>query len=170
MKRIVSISIIAASLFMGCSSQTNTEEKKVDISQEAEADISKDDVKPTLLTKQMFLDEIMDYENNPNEWIYKGELPGLVDFYADWCRPCRITSPILEDLAKEYEGKIKIYKIDIQREQELAAVFGIQSIPAFLFIPKDDKPIMSAGIAQTPEQTKEMFRQQIDEILLSKAN
>lgn len=171
MKKLISSSIIVASLFLGCSSQTNTKEtNNVDISEEAKTEISKDVIKPTLLTKQMFLDEIMDYESNPNEWIYKGELPGLVDFYADWCRPCRITSPILEDLAQEYEGKIRIYKIDIQKEQELAAVFGIQSIPAFLFIPKYDQPVMSAGIAQTPEQTKEMFRKQIDEILLDKTN
>jgi thioredoxin len=162
MKKLISISIIAAFLFLGCNSQTNTKENV--------AEVSKEVVKPTMLTKQMFLDEIMDYENNPNEWIYKGELPGLVDFYADWCRPCRITSPILEDLAQEYEGKIKIYKIDVQKEQELAAIFGIQSIPAFLFMPMEDIPVMSAGIAQTPEQTKEMFIKQIDEILLNKTN
>ena len=170
MKKLISISIIVTSLFLGCNSQPNNKETTTDVSKETTAEVSKDIVKPTLLTKQMFLDEIMDYESNPSEWIYKGELPGLVDFYADWCRPCRITSPILEDLAQEYEGKIKIYKVDVQREQELASVFGIQSIPAFLFIPKDDKPVMSAGIAQTPEQTKEMFRKQIDEILLNKTN
>ncbi len=128
------------------------------------------EVKPVKLNKQMFLDEIVDYEQNPGQWIYKGELPGLIDFYADWCRPCRITSPILEELAIEYSGKIKVYKIDVQVEQELAAIFGVQSIPSFLFIPKDDTPVMSAGIAATPDQTKEMFRQQIDEILLSKTN
>jgi thioredoxin len=118
----------------------------------------------------MFLDQIMDYESNPSEWIYKGDMPSLIDFYADWCRPCRITSPILEELAQEYEGKIKVYKIDVQAEQELASIFGIQSIPSFLYIPKDDTPVMSSGIAQTPEATKEMFRKQIDEILLNKNN
>ena len=102
--------------------------------------------------------------------VLKSDVPVLVDFYADWCGPCKMIAPIVEQLAGEYEGKIKIYKIDVQKEQELAAVFGIQSIPAFLFIPKDDQPVMSAGIAQTPEQTKEMFRKQIDEILLNKSN
>ncbi len=159
MKRIISISFVITSLVLGCNSQTNSKKETVKEPKEI--------VKPTLLTKQMFLDEIMDYESNPDQWIYKGELPGLVDFYADWCAPCRITSPILEDLAQEYAGKIQIYKIDIQKEQELAAIFGIQSIPSFLFIPKDDMPVISSGIAQTPEQTKEMFRRQIDEILLS---
>jgi thioredoxin 1 len=90
----------------------------------------------------------------------------LVDFYADWCRPCRISSPVLEELAREYEGRIKVYKINIDQEKELAAAFGVQSIPAFLFIPLNDKPVMSAGIAQTLEETKQMFRKQIEEILL----
>ncbi len=165
MKKIISISLIITTLALGCNSQASSKEEVKEVVEE-----TNEIVKPTLLTKQMFLDEIMDYESNPDEWNYKGELPGLVDFYADWCRPCLISSPILEELAQEYAGKIKIYKIDIQKEQELAAVFGVQSIPAFLFIPKNDKPVMSAGIAQTPEQTKEMFKQQIDEILLNKKN
>lgn len=118
------------------------------------------------LDKKKFLEEIADYETNPEQWIYKGELPGFIDFYADWCRPCRITSPIIEELAIEYAGKINFFKVDIQIEQELAAVFGIQSIPSFLFIPKNETPVMSSGVAATPEATKAMFIQQIDEILL----
>lgn len=118
------------------------------------------------LDKEKFLKEVVNYEANPNEWLYQGELPALIDFYADWCRPCQITSPIIDELAEEYAGKIQVYKIDVQNEQELAAAFGIQSIPSFLYIPMDDRPVMSMGIAQTPEQTKEMFKQQIDEILL----
>ena len=168
MKKLLSISFVVVSMVIGCNSQANS--KKEIVTQSTETVKPTEAAKPTLLTKQMFLDEIMDYESNPEEWIYKGELPGLIDFYADWCAPCRITSPILEDLAKEYEGQIKIYKIDVQKEKELAGLFGIQSIPAFLFIPKDDQPVMSSGIAQTPEQTKEMFKKQIDEILLNKKN
>lgn len=169
MKKFLSILIIILSLFVGCNSQTNSKKDAVKDSDEV-VEKSNDFAKPTLLTKEMFLAEIMDFESNPDEWIYKGELPGLIDFYADWCRPCRITSPILEDLAKEYEGLITIYKIDVQKEKELAAIFGIQGIPAFLYMPMDDKPMMTSGIAQTPEQTKEMFRKQIDEILLNKTN
>ena len=122
--------------------------------------------KPVHLTKQDFLEKVMNYEKNQAEWVYEGELPALIDFYADWCGPCRKAAPVLEELAKEYEGKIHIYKVDTQKEQELASVFGIQSIPAFLFVPKDGKPTMSNGIAQTHEETKEMFRKMIDEILL----
>jgi thioredoxin 1 len=106
------------------------------------------------------------FEENPQEWKYLGEKPCLIDFYADWCAPCRTSSPILEELAKEYSGKINIYKIDTQKEQELAMVFGIQSIPAFLYCPMEGKPTMASGIAPTPEETKQMFRNQIDNLLL----
>lgn len=118
------------------------------------------------LTKAEFLEKIMDYEKNPNEWVFEGDKPCVIDFYADWCRPCKIAGPVLEELAKEYNGKINVYKIDTQVERELAGVFGIQSIPAFLWCPKEGKPQMSNGIASTPEDTKEMFKQIIDDYLL----
>lgn len=127
-----------------------------------------DSGKPVHLTKQDFLVKVMNYEKNRTEWVYEGDTPALIDFYADWCGPCRRAAPILEELAKEYEGKIIVYKVDTQKEQELAAVFGIQSIPAFLFVPKTGKPTMSNGIAQTDEQTKAMFKQMIEELLLKK--
>jgi thioredoxin 1 len=125
---------------------------------------------PVHITKAEFLKLVMDYEKNPKVWSFKGEKPCLIDFYADWCAPCRITSPILEDLAKEYAGRINIYKIDIEKEQELAAVFGVQSIPTFLFCPVEGNPTKSSGIANSPEATKSMFIQQIEELLLKKAN
>ena len=122
--------------------------------------------KPVNLTKQDFLEKVMNYEKNQSEWVYEGNLPALIDFYADWCGPCRMAAPVLEELAKEYEGKIHIYKVDTEKERELAGVFGIQSIPAFLFVPQEGKPTMSNGIAQTQADTKKMFKQMIDEILL----
>lgn len=122
------------------------------------------------LTKADFLEKVMDYESNPEEWIYKGDRPAMIDFYADWCGPCKIAAPILEELAKEYHGDIYIYKVDTEVERELAAVFGIRSIPSFLFIPQEGRPTMSNGIARTPEETKEMFSQMIDEILLGEGN
>jgi thioredoxin 1 len=129
-------------------------------------EVRNDGHKPVMLTKAEFLSKVMNYEENPQEWKYLGEKPCLIDFYADWCAPCRTTSPILEELAKEYSGKINFYKIDTQKEQELAMVFGIQSIPAFLYCPMEGKPTMASGIRSTPEETQQMFRDQIDNLLL----
>jgi len=121
------------------------------------------------LTKAKFLAEVWDYENSPKEWKFKGTKPALIDFYADWCGPCKIAAPILEEISKEYAGKVTIYKIDTQVEQELASVFGISGIPAFLYIPVNGKPTMASGIARTKEDTKKMFQENINNILLTAA-
>lgn len=121
------------------------------------------------LNKAKFLAEVWDYENFPKEWKFKGTKPALIDFYADWCGPCKIAAPILEEISKEYAGKVTIYKIDTQVEQELASVFGISGIPAFLYIPVNGKPTMASGIARTKEDTKKMFQENINNILLSAA-
>lgn len=123
---------------------------------------------PVKLTKADFLKKVMDYEKNQTEWKYEGELPCIIDFYADWCGPCRKAAPILEELAKEYAGKIVVYKVDTQVERELASVFGISGIPAFLWVPMEGKPSMTSGIARTDEETKQMFEKLINDILLKK--
>jgi thioredoxin 1 len=112
------------------------------------------------LTKDTFQSKVFDYEKN-KEWSYAGELPCLIDFYADWCGPCKMVAPILEELAEEYKGKINIYKVDTEEEQELAGVFGIRSIPSLLFCPKDGQPQMAMGALP-----KDTFRKAIDDILL----
>jgi thioredoxin len=119
------------------------------------------------LTKATFLEEVWDYENSPQEWKYKGDKPALVDFYADWCGPCRKAAPILEEISKEYAGQIHVYKIDTQKERELASVFGIKGIPAFLYIPVEGKPVMMSGIGRTDEATKNMFKANIGKYLLT---
>ncbi len=147
---------------------TNVSENKASANEKKSGN---DSAKGTImLTKADFLEKVMDYESNPEEWVYKGDRPALIDFYADWCGPCRTAAPILEELAKEYDGEIYIYKIDTEVERELASVFGISSLPSFLFVPQEGKPTMSNGIARTPEETKEMFAQMIDEILLGKGS
>lgn len=96
------------------------------------------------LTTQKFKDKVFDYTSS-REWEFKGEIPAIIDFYADWCGPCKAIAPILEELSAEYEGKINIYKVDTEAEQELSAVFQIRSIPSMLFIPVRKQPMMQAG-------------------------
>jgi thioredoxin len=120
------------------------------------------------LTKAGFIENVMDYEKNTSEWKFKGDKPCVIDFYADWCGPCRITSPILEELAQEYKGEINVYKVNVDNEKELSQVFGISGIPAFLYCPMKGKPSMTSGIAKDKEQTKQMFISYIDTILLLK--
>ena len=99
---------------------------------------------PTHLTMDTFKEKVFDFEAN-KDWKFEGERPAIIDFYADWCGPCKMVAPILEELAEEYDGKVDIYKIDTDAEQQLAGMFGIQSIPSILFIPKDGKPQMATG-------------------------
>jgi thioredoxin len=111
------------------------------------------------LNKNSFLEKVFNYEKN-KEWNYEGELPALVDFWAPWCGPCRVVGPVLDELAKEYEGKIKIYKVNTDEENELGAVFGIRSIPSLLFIPKEGQPKMAVG-ALPKETLKEAIEQEL---------
>ena len=96
------------------------------------------------LTKATFLEKVFNFEEN-KDWVFQGKRPALIDFYADWCGPCKMLAPILEQLSEEYDGKIDIYKIDTEKEQELAAAFGIRSIPSMLFCPMNGKPQMANG-------------------------
>ncbi len=111
------------------------------------------------LTNDSFKTEIFNYETE-KEWNYNGELPAIVDFYADWCGPCKMLAPILEDLQKDYNGKIQIYKVDTQKERELAGVFGIRSLPTIVFIPANGQPQAVMGY-----HNKEQMEQIISEIL-----
>jgi len=111
---------------------------------------------------------IMDYEKNPKTWKFEGKLPCVVDFYADWCGPCRLASPALEELAKKYKGKIVVYKVNTDQERELSTVFGISGIPAFLWVPPTGNPTMTSGVARSPQEITENFEKMINTILLAK--
>lgn len=113
------------------------------------------------LTKAEFLDCVYDYEANPSTFELKGDKPVLVDFYASWCGPCKMMAPVLEEIAREYEGKIDVYKVNVDDEQELAAKFNIRSIPTLLFVPKSGKPQMIAGA-----MPKDALKAKVNELLL----
>jgi len=114
------------------------------------------------LTAETFKQKVFNYEIN-QEWKFEGNKPCIIDFYADWCGPCKMVAPVLEELSKEYEGKIDVYKIDTEQEQELAGTFGIQSIPSILFVPMEGQPQMTMGA-----MPKQSFVQVINEVLLNK--
>lgn len=118
---------------------------------------------PTIkLTTEKFKELVFDYTTE-KEWKYKGKLPAIIDFYADWCGPCKMVAPVLEELSDEFEGDVFIYKIDTEAEMELSAVFGIQSIPTFLFVPLEGLPMMQPGALP-----KKAYKQIIEEELLPK--
>jgi len=111
------------------------------------------------LTKDTFKEKVFNYETN-KEWKYEGSKPAIIDFYADWCGPCKMVAPILEELKDEYDGKLEIYKVDTEAERELSSMFGIQSIPSILFIPMEGQPQMAMGALP-----KETFRKAIGDVL-----
>jgi len=114
------------------------------------------------LTKQTFSEKVFNYEAN-KEWKFEGKLPCIIDFYADWCQPCKIVAPILEELAVEFDGKIDIYKVNTEQEVDIASAFGIRSIPSMLFCPAEGQPQMAVGALP-----RETLVQAINDVLLKK--
>jgi thioredoxin 1 len=112
------------------------------------------------LTQDTFKAKVHNFEVN-KDWKFEGDLPCIIDFYADWCGPCKTVAPVLEELASEYDGKINIYKVNTEDQQELAAAFGVRSIPSLLFCPKDGQPQMAMGALP-----KESFVKAINDVLL----
>ncbi len=163
MRKINSILLFAALLALSVAACSNTnggngpDGKKV-----APSTPGKDETTtPEFLTKATFKEKIWDFETSPKEFVYKGTEPAIIDFYADWCKPCKMVGPILEELSNDYKGKIKVYKINTDKERDLAALFQISSIPAFLYIPANGKPSMDRGY-----KDKAAFEQIIKEFLL----
>ncbi|MCK4957439.1 MAG: thioredoxin [Candidatus Cloacimonetes bacterium] len=111
------------------------------------------------LTKETFKEKVFNFEAN-KDWKFEGDLPCVIDFYADWCGPCKMVAPVLEELAKEYAGKLNIYKVNTEKQQELAAAFGVRSIPSLLFCPKEGEPQMAMGALP-----KESFVQAFKDVL-----
>ncbi len=96
------------------------------------------------LTKEGFKQKVFNWETG-KEWKFEGDLPAIIDFYAEWCGPCKMLGPVLEELSAKYEGKLRIYKVDTDAEAELAGMFDIQSVPTLLFVPMEGQPSMAMG-------------------------
>lgn len=155
MKKVMSLSMVSlVLLFMSCSMSAKSDNNE-------SAPAAKGEV--IVLDKADFLTKVFNYEKNANEWVYEGDKPCIIDFYADWCGPCKKVAPVLRDLAILYKNDIVIYKVDVDKEKELAAAFGIQSIPTLLFIPTEGTPQMAQGALP-----REEFVKQIDSYLLKK--
>lgn len=163
MKKLSVIFILAISIsIISCGNiQGNQSDENDIIENNGGEEIS--DVEPEYLTYETFKEKVWDFEKNPEEWKYEGDIPCVIDFYADWCKPCKMVAPIMDDLAKKYDGKVKIYKIDTDKEKKLAGVFGIRSIPSVLFSPMEGKPMMQTGALQ-----KDAYIKIINEELLNK--
>ena len=159
MKSIKYILLFAAILLSGdCIYAESGKEKANESTTKSSDDLTGEIIS---LNKADFLKKIFNYEQNTEEWIYEGTTPCIIDFYADWCPPCKKVEPILKELAKEYKGKIIIYKINTDNERELASAFGIRNIPTYLFIPAKGDPQSTSGALP-----RESFVQIIDEFLL----
>ena len=124
---------------------------------------NKSSAMPEHLTYDEFLKKVWNFEQNPQEWIYEGEIPCVIDFYADWCRPCKMVAPIMDELAKEYDGKIKVYKINVDKERQLASIFRVTSIPSVLFVPKNGKPVKQTGALKRDDYFKIVKEQLLKE-------
>lgn len=170
MKKILFTTALLLVIFVSCANTPKKETRatlasdKVSIENKENNETKESKVmEPIHLTKEEFLAKVANYETNPSEWKYLGDKPCIIDFYANWCGPCKMIAPILEELAKEYAGQIYIYKVNTEDEQELAGAFGIRSIPSLLFVPMEGQPQMAMGAL--PKAT---FKEAIDDVLLNK--
>lgn len=164
MNKVSSVFFMSVFLILASCNQSNEKQGSTDSDKNNEAQIktaSSDPGKPEYLTVETFKQKVWDYDANPEEWVYNGEIPSIVDFYADWCKPCRIVAPIMEELAAHYEGRLKVYKVDTEAQRELAAVFQIRSIPSILFAPLHGRPAMQPGAL-----SKEEYIRIIEEFVL----
>lgn len=162
-KRILSVMLVAALALFGCNS-SNGNGQTTDGEPVTTASANGDEAgKVIQMDKAMFIDKVFNYEENPNSWIFKGDKPCIIDFYADWCGPCKKVAPIMAQLAEEYKDQIVIYKIDTDKERELAQLFGIKSIPSILFCPAEGQPQMTMGALPKAE-----FENMIKTLLLNK--
>lgn len=157
MKKVLTMAVLlfASVLTYACTNEGKAQPKDTE-KQEAQGG------EVVVMNKDLFKNNVFDYEKS-QDWKFKGDKPAIIDLYADWCGPCRMTAPIMKELAKEYDGKIVIYKVNVDKERELAALFNASSIPLFVFIPMEGEPQLFRGAAD-----KATYKKAIDEFLLNK--
>ncbi len=147
MKKFSILALLAISIsFISCSNIKGNQEKDGTQIEKGNKPSNNADMKPEQLTYDSFLKKVWNFEKNPKEWVYEGDEPCVIDFYADWCGPCKRVAPIMDEMAKKYKGKVKIYKINVDKERKLASIFQVRSIPAVLFSPLKGKPSMQVGL------------------------
>ena len=162
MKNLAIVLMTIVAINMGCTSGTSkTKDGDTKIEKSVVVKSETSETKTIHLTNDTFKEKVFNYEVN-KEWKYEGDKPCIIDFYADWCGPCKKIAPVLEELAKEYDGKVIIYKVDTEKQKELAGAFGIRSIPSLLFVPASGQPQMAQGALP-----KEQFVKIINEFLLN---
>lgn len=155
----------AVLLIAGCNASASNQKKQSDNGQQIQAvqDAKKETKKMKVqeMTVADFKQKVMDYDKHPNEWVFAGNKPAVIDFYATWCGPCKATAPNVEKIANTYDGKVDVYKVDVDKEPELASLFGIRSIPTILFIPVTGNPSVQIGAmsyAQLNEVVSKMIK------------
>lgn len=166
MKKIALFMVLGIITLASCNAKeagNKTDQNEINKKENNSNSKTESKMKTIHLTKAEFLTKVANYEANPQEWKYLGDRPAIIDFYADWCGPCKSIAPVLEELAAEYDGQIYIYKINTETEQELASAFGIRSIPSLLFVPMNEAPQMAQGA-----MPKSAFKEAIETVLLKK--
>ncbi len=119
-------------------------------------------IKPESLTAETFKQKVFNYEKNKETWVFNGKIPCIIDFYADWCKPCKMVAPIMEELANDYKGKVNVYKVNTDQQKELASLFNIRSIPSVMFCPMEGKPQMTTGA-----YSKDQYKKYIDQFIFN---
>ena len=164
MKKLATILMAFIAVSMGCTNGTAKTENANTGSEKTVVEKSATSEKKAIhLTNDTFKEKVFNYETN-KEWKYEGDTPCIIDFYADWCGPCKKIAPVLEELAKEYDGKIIVYKVNTEKQKELSGAFGIRSIPSLLFVPVSGQPQMAQGALP-----KEQLEKIINEFLLKES-
>lgn len=166
MGNIIMALIVAIVVLGSCSNnkKSNSEDKTTTPTIKTKDTIkANNELATKYLSTEDFKKKIMNYDEHSQEWVFEGNRPAIIDFYATWCGPCKMTAPIIERLARKYKGQIDFYKVDTDQERELAQIFGIRSIPTFLFIPMKGQPTAQMGAMQLAD-----FEEIIESELLGK--